>query len=173
MSNLMGTVEPLWLVLQRYEHLWNPQYSAENFLHLHNDAVRRNFLTHSLESLAPPVMLSGMLLLYHSPYFSYCSDKWVGFSVSIRTFSKGLLTSAADLRASRHSDLSQLAQATVIDSISMNFYIVKPVSRLQMFNFERSKFLPKYCDIEDFQIFDEDQFKVTYMENHITYMKFY
>ena len=60
------------------------------------------------------------------------------FSVSIRTFSKGLLTFAADLRASRHSDflgLSQLAQATVIDSISMNFYIVKPDSRLQMFNF--------------------------------------
>ena len=32
-------------------------------------------------------------------------------------------------------DLSQLAQATVIDSISMNFYIVKPDSRLHMFNF--------------------------------------
>ena len=31
--------------------------------------------------------------------------------------------------------LSQLAQATVIDSISMNFYIVKPDSRLHMFNF--------------------------------------
>ena len=36
------------------------------------------------------------------------------FSVTIRTFSKGLLTFAADLRVSRHSDLSQLAQATVI-----------------------------------------------------------
>ncbi|MDD6053684.1 MAG: hypothetical protein PUB91_07795, partial [Bacteroidales bacterium] len=44
-------------------------------------------------------------------------------------------------------DLSQLAQATVIDSISMNFYIVKPDSRLQMFNFYRGKFLPKYCGI--------------------------
>ena len=32
-------------------------------------------------------------------------------------------------------DLVQLAQAIVIDSISMNFYIVKPDSRLQMFNF--------------------------------------
>ena len=32
-------------------------------------------------------------------------------------------------------DLLQLAQAIVIDSISMNFYIVKPDSRLQMFNF--------------------------------------
>ena len=31
--------------------------------------------------------------------------------------------------------LLQLAQAIVIDSISMNFYIVKPDSRLQMFNF--------------------------------------
>ena len=30
-------------------------------------------------------------------------------------------------------------------SISMNFYIVKPDSRLQMFNFYRGKFLPKYC----------------------------
>ena len=58
---------------------------------------------------------------------------------------KGLLTFDADLRASRHSDdLLQLAQATVIDSISMNFYIVKPDSRLQMFNFYRGKFLPKY-----------------------------
>ena len=33
MSNLMGTVEPLWLVLQRYEHFWNPQYTAKNFPH--------------------------------------------------------------------------------------------------------------------------------------------
>ena len=32
-------------------------------------------------------------------------------------------------------DILQLAQAIVIDSISMNFYIVKPDSRLQMFNF--------------------------------------
>ena len=29
----------------------------------------------------------------------------------------------------------QLAQATVIDSISMNFYIAEPVIRLPMFNF--------------------------------------
>ena len=36
------------------------------------------------------------------------------FSVTIRTFSKGLLTFDADFMASRHSDLSQLAQATVI-----------------------------------------------------------
>ena len=49
------------------------------------------------------------------------------FSVSIRTFSKGLLNFDADLRATRHSDLSQFAQATVMDSISMNFYIVKAV----------------------------------------------
>ena len=57
------------------------------------------------------------------------------FSVSIRTFSKGLLTFAADLMASKYSDLSQFAQEKVIDSISMNFYIVIPDSRIQMFNF--------------------------------------
>ena len=34
--------------------------------------------------------------------------------------------------------------STVIDSISMNFYIVKPDSRLQMFNYYCGKFLPKY-----------------------------
>lgn len=49
-------------------------------------------------------------------------------------------------------DLSQLAQATVIDSISMNFYIVKPDSRLQMFNFYRGKFLPKYCSYLQYKI---------------------
>ena len=49
-------------------------------------------------------------------------------------------------------DLLQLAQATVIDSISMNFYIVKPDSRLQMFNFYRGKFLPKYCSYLQYKI---------------------
>ena len=28
-------------------------------------------------------------------------------------------------------------------------------------------------DIEDIKILDEDQFKITYMDNHITSMKFY
>ena len=32
-------------------------------------------------------------------------------------------------------DLLQLAQAIVIDSISMNFYIAEPVTRLPLFNF--------------------------------------
>ena len=44
-------------------------------------------------------------------------------------------------------DLLQLAQAIVIDSISMNFYIVKPDSRLQMFNFYRGKFLVPMFEI--------------------------
>ena len=32
-------------------------------------------------------------------------------------------------------DLSSACQATVIDSISMNFYIAEPVTRLPLFNF--------------------------------------
>lgn len=32
-------------------------------------------------------------------------------------------------------DLLQLAQAIVIDSISMNFYIAEPVTQLPLFNF--------------------------------------
>ena len=40
-----------------------------------------------------------------------------------------------DIYSESFPDLSQLAQAKVIDSISMIFYIVKPDSRLHMFNF--------------------------------------
>lgn len=39
-----------------------------------------------------------------------------------------------------------------------------------MLKFDKIKLV---TDIEDIQILDEDQFKITYMENHITSMKFY
>ncbi len=46
-----------------------------------------------------------------------------------------LIINILDIFSESFPDLLQLAQATVIDSISMNYYIAKPDSRLQMFNF--------------------------------------
>ena len=50
----------------------------------------------------------------------------------------------------------------------MNFYIVKPDSRLQMFNFYRGKFLPKYC-----RFITDDRYRIkVFTEYNVEWLDF-